>query len=496
MLYTTVEDIERLLESTEYEAQVREAMRLFATNPENGDLRLVEESRRIINREGEDRSLFRAEFIALFQYEGFDPAFICAHMQERAGSKKALIVDLVYLAVIFYLRGTNIMKMQNSMSAEGKAILIALSQKYSLVSRVGTDKRRAVTIGRVMLTFPTFPLVNSIVYVKKKNNSIRECVERIHIALRQNCMIGYYGNRSRAHMRLLALAYGVVQSAVISKDKKDNLGTVKKYHRAAQEAKKLDEIHIHDLLKHYSVEVPPANWVEIEPMLGSILAPENDREPLVDVANKLDSVLSRIIPAHEWVEYVNNWPPLNQLTDAPNEPIDRSTPTFEVQTQPSTSYQSTLEVFAPPIPGYGELAFGEIFIAKSSTPTGLPVSFTQKGYPQDRLAIPLSIRFYKTKECVKEVVPGGTLARPTTEEELVMLLNGRISLIKGSPNRMHDELTDLMERGIVESLVVDNKYLLTFLTWYGQMFKDVSEDRTLEDHEISAGSPDDAPDGQ
>lgn len=118
-----------------------------------------------------------------------------------------------------------------------------------------------------------------------------------------NVAIGYMTRTVGPCVELLSLACSVIQGAVIG-DKRDTLGTLKKYVAAARESAKISEEMTIRFLQASNLADPPLNWSAQEPTIAAILGPGNDGQTVKDVAVSLAPILSTLIPPASWHKWI------------------------------------------------------------------------------------------------------------------------------------------------------------------------------------------------
>lgn len=89
------------------------------------------------------------------EFEGYDPGVILALLEQRAtASASDLNDDVLKIVVISIERGNNLDNMTKSMSEAGRNLVMLLKNRYQLVSKVGLDKKRSITLSRVAMSVP------------------------------------------------------------------------------------------------------------------------------------------------------------------------------------------------------------------------------------------------------------------------------------------------------------------------------------------------------
>lgn len=89
------------------------------------------------------------------EFEGYDPGVILALMEQRAqASGDDLNEDILKIVVISIERGNNLENMMKSMSEAGRNLVMTLKNRYQLISKVGLDKKRSITLSRVAMSVP------------------------------------------------------------------------------------------------------------------------------------------------------------------------------------------------------------------------------------------------------------------------------------------------------------------------------------------------------
>lgn len=260
-------------------------------------------------REDFNKSLFTVEVShevgQAFQYEGFDPNLIFSLLLSRAQTIKALKDDIVDLSVMFIIRGNNIDKMQNTMSEDGRNRARRLKARYDIRSslQASLDRRKVITLSRICATLPAMALT-ALKYLQKDFiRPIMECANNVHVYLRHSVALPYWTQNYLKHGYLLSLGYAALLGSIIG-DKKDTLGSLKKYVRAAHESKKLSESSTREVFRRDGACDPPLNWNELVGNFERHLADSNDDLLLKDLVPLLDPCFSQIIPPVSWYPFI------------------------------------------------------------------------------------------------------------------------------------------------------------------------------------------------
>ena len=92
----------------------------------------------------------------LVEFEGYDPFVIRALLDQRAKAATADInEDVLKMVVISIERRNNFDNMMKSMSEDaGRNLVNTLKNRYQLVSKIGINKKRSVTMSRVEMSVP------------------------------------------------------------------------------------------------------------------------------------------------------------------------------------------------------------------------------------------------------------------------------------------------------------------------------------------------------
>lgn len=201
------------------------------------------------------------------------------------------------------MRGNNVVSMVGSMSAEGKQRVNELVFRYDIKPTLRkNDRRTTITLSRVCMTVPMYPL-QARAALKDIIRPIRPCLEPIHCLLQVSVCIGYMTRKVGPCVELLSLACNVIQGSVIG-DKRDTLGSLKKYVTAARESSKISEDKTIEYLVKCKLGDSPLNWGEKEPTLSALLGAGNDTQTVRDVAVLLTPVLASLIPPPSWYKWV------------------------------------------------------------------------------------------------------------------------------------------------------------------------------------------------
>lgn len=242
-----------------------------------------------------------------FLYAGFDPNYIYELMSLKAGTPEALASDLVDLAIIFVLRGNNVVGMQRSMSETGVVKLQALIGKYGIMPNISKgDRRKTITLSRIAMTFPAYAMTALLklhgTYVPAQST----CLRRVHCLFRLGVASPYLNANLAPHCELLAFACHVVQGSILAKGKV-TLEVCRRFFYASQSAPKLDEERMQDYIREHHVQDCPINWLEIMPELEECLSSDYDTNDLKKVFNRLSPILSKLIPPASWDPYTSGF---------------------------------------------------------------------------------------------------------------------------------------------------------------------------------------------
>lgn len=252
--------------------------------------------------------VYSQDIAVLFEYEGFDPALTYNRMMQAARGEKQLIEDMVWVAIIFIMRGNNVNKMMNSMSQKGKIKIGELVARYGIVPNLkNQDKRKAITLARMCMTLPCYPMQAMVMLHRRFCPPIDPCMANIHALIRLQIINAYHSRElSQAMVHLLSLACGVIIGSYIG-DNDDTLGGLKRYVTAAQRGKKISEESVKRFFKDKYVYVEPLNWNAIGPVLDALLYGKNDRMSLKALAPEVAKVLVEVIPPEEWRPYIQDF---------------------------------------------------------------------------------------------------------------------------------------------------------------------------------------------
>lgn len=93
-----------------------------------------------------------------FEYVGFNPKILCDKLLRRAKahnkSQESFMDDMSLAIAVYHIRGNNIRKIIETVSPEARARLELLRDIYNISSKVGADKKDAITLGRIAAIFP------------------------------------------------------------------------------------------------------------------------------------------------------------------------------------------------------------------------------------------------------------------------------------------------------------------------------------------------------